>query len=98
MSRIPLLEEHNEDPFLLKMRLTGDGVFESLLHGELVGITSRKSRSSSMLRQKNRQLLQNREIRSSTGISNRCSNVSRRLRESKLPVQELGNSTDPAHK
>ncbi|RZF44566.1 hypothetical protein LSTR_LSTR001324 [Laodelphax striatellus] len=41
-----VLEEHNEDPCLLQMRLIGDGVVESIMRGEEVGITPRRSRSS----------------------------------------------------
>lgn len=67
-----VLEEHNEDPALLQMRLIGDGgsshenlciekqnakiclfvtVVESIMRGENVGITARRSRSSSVLTQ-----------------------------------------------
>ncbi|KAH7977444.1 hypothetical protein HPB49_001624 [Dermacentor silvarum] len=37
-----VLEEHNEDPCLVQMRLIGDGVVESILKGENVGITPRR--------------------------------------------------------
>lgn len=37
-----VLEEHNEDPSLVQMRLIGDGVVESILRGENVGITPRR--------------------------------------------------------
>ncbi|CAH1990408.1 unnamed protein product, partial [Acanthoscelides obtectus] len=46
-----VLEEHNEDPALVQMRLIGDGVVESILRGENVGITPRRSRSSALLHQ-----------------------------------------------
>ncbi|KAF4531463.1 hypothetical protein B566_EDAN004234 [Ephemera danica] len=41
-----VLEEHNEDPRLVQMRLIGDGVVESIMRGENVGITPRRSRSA----------------------------------------------------
>ncbi|XP_044259343.1 lysine-specific demethylase 3A [Tribolium madens] len=41
-----VLEEHNEDPALVQMRLIGDGVVESIMRGENVGITPRRSRSA----------------------------------------------------
>uniref|UniRef100_A0A1Y1LQ77 [histone H3]-dimethyl-L-lysine(9) demethylase n=2 Tax=Photinus pyralis TaxID=7054 RepID=A0A1Y1LQ77_PHOPY len=41
-----VLEEHNEDPALVQMRLIGDGVVESIMRGENVGITPRRSRST----------------------------------------------------
>ncbi|GAB6031424.1 hypothetical protein CHUAL_009201 [Chamberlinius hualienensis] len=37
-----VLEEHNEDPSLVQMRLIGDGVVESILRGENIGITPRR--------------------------------------------------------
>ncbi|KAI9562039.1 hypothetical protein GHT06_013004 [Daphnia sinensis] len=42
-----VLEEHYEDPRLLQIKLLGEGVVESILRGETVGITSRRSRASS---------------------------------------------------
>ncbi|XP_057340415.1 probable JmjC domain-containing histone demethylation protein 2C isoform X2 [Microplitis mediator] len=44
-----VLEEHNEDPRLVQMRLIGDGVVESIMRGEVVGMTPRRSRSSTGL-------------------------------------------------
>lgn len=44
-----VLEDHNEDPCLVQMRLIGDGVIESIMKGEKVGITPRRSRSSLVL-------------------------------------------------
>ncbi|XP_054265577.1 lysine-specific demethylase 3A-like isoform X2 [Macrosteles quadrilineatus] len=41
-----VLEGHNEDPTLVQMRLIGDRVVESIMRGEDVGITPRRSRSS----------------------------------------------------
>ncbi|XP_065339068.1 probable JmjC domain-containing histone demethylation protein 2C isoform X3 [Cloeon dipterum] len=41
-----VLEEHNEDPRLVQMRLIGDGVVESIMRGDNVGITARRSRSA----------------------------------------------------
>ncbi|XP_059486049.1 lysine-specific demethylase 3A isoform X2 [Neocloeon triangulifer] len=41
-----VLEEHNEDPRLVQMRLIGDGVVESIMRGDNQGITSRRSRSA----------------------------------------------------
>ncbi|KAJ3665190.1 hypothetical protein Zmor_000697 [Zophobas morio] len=41
-----VLEAHNEDPALVQMRLIGDGVVESIMRGENVGITPRRSRSA----------------------------------------------------
>ncbi|CAH0553827.1 unnamed protein product [Brassicogethes aeneus] len=41
-----VLEDHNEDPKLVQMRLIGDGVVESIMKGEDIGITHRRSRSS----------------------------------------------------
>ncbi|KAJ8684041.1 hypothetical protein QAD02_019833, partial [Eretmocerus hayati] len=41
-----VLEDHNEDPCLVQMRLIGDGVVESIMRGEDVGMTPRRSRSS----------------------------------------------------
>ncbi|EEB18351.1 hypothetical protein Phum_PHUM511940 [Pediculus humanus corporis] len=46
-----VLEEHNEDPSLVQMRLIGDGVVDSIMRGEVVGITPRRSRSSAVLTQ-----------------------------------------------
>ncbi|KAK6635710.1 hypothetical protein RUM43_007387 [Polyplax serrata] len=46
-----VLEEHNEDPSLVQMRLIGDGVVDSIMRGEVVGITPRRSRSSAILTQ-----------------------------------------------
>ncbi|KAF2364154.1 hypothetical protein FHG87_005093 [Trinorchestia longiramus] len=46
-----VLEEHSEDPCLLQIRLLGEGVVESILRGENVGITSRRSRSHTALQQ-----------------------------------------------
>ncbi|CAG2106261.1 unnamed protein product, partial [Medioppia subpectinata] len=37
-----VLEEHNEDPSLVQMKLIGDGVVESILKGEDIGITPRR--------------------------------------------------------
>ncbi|XP_067128149.1 LOW QUALITY PROTEIN: probable JmjC domain-containing histone demethylation protein 2C [Centruroides vittatus] len=37
-----VLEEHNEDPCLVQMKLIGDGVVESILKGENIGITPRR--------------------------------------------------------
>ncbi|XP_024888225.1 probable JmjC domain-containing histone demethylation protein 2C isoform X3 [Temnothorax curvispinosus] len=44
-----VLEDHNEDPTLVQMRLIGDGVVESIMRGEVVGMTPRRSRSSTAL-------------------------------------------------
>ncbi|XP_043588061.1 probable JmjC domain-containing histone demethylation protein 2C isoform X3 [Bombus pyrosoma] len=44
-----VLEDHNEDPSLVQMRLIGDGVVESIMRGEVVGMTPRRSRSSTAL-------------------------------------------------
>ncbi|KAF6198845.1 hypothetical protein GE061_006868 [Apolygus lucorum] len=44
-----VLEDHNEDPCLVQMRLIGDGVIESIMRGENVGITPRRSRSNLVL-------------------------------------------------
>ncbi|XP_023290620.1 probable JmjC domain-containing histone demethylation protein 2C [Orussus abietinus] len=44
-----VLEDHNEDPSLVQMRLIGDGVVESIMRGEVVGMTQRRSRSSTGL-------------------------------------------------
>ena len=44
-----VLEEHYEDPRLLQIKLLGEGVVESILRGETVGITSRRSRASSQV-------------------------------------------------
>ncbi|XP_014240695.1 probable JmjC domain-containing histone demethylation protein 2C isoform X3 [Cimex lectularius] len=44
-----VLEDHNEDPCLVQMRLIGDGVVESIMKGEDVGMTPRRSRSNFML-------------------------------------------------
>ncbi|XP_051173080.1 probable JmjC domain-containing histone demethylation protein 2C isoform X3 [Leptopilina boulardi] len=44
-----VLEDHNEDPSLVQMRLIGDGVVESIMRGEVVGMTPRRSRSSTGL-------------------------------------------------
>ncbi|XP_025837473.1 probable JmjC domain-containing histone demethylation protein 2C [Agrilus planipennis] len=44
-----VLEEHNVDPTLVQMRLIGDGVVESIMRGENVGITPRRSRSTAVL-------------------------------------------------
>ncbi|XP_015112860.1 probable JmjC domain-containing histone demethylation protein 2C isoform X3 [Diachasma alloeum] len=44
-----VLEDHNEDPGLVQMRLIGDGVVESIMRGEVVGMTPRRSRSSTGL-------------------------------------------------
>ncbi|CAB3254590.1 unnamed protein product [Arctia plantaginis] len=41
-----VLEEHSEDPSLVQMRLLGDGVIESIMKGEVVGVMPRRSRSS----------------------------------------------------
>ncbi|KAJ8961961.1 hypothetical protein NQ314_005863, partial [Rhamnusium bicolor] len=53
-----VLEEHNEDPALVQMRLIGDGVVESIMRGENVGITPRRSRSSALLHQTSQALHQ----------------------------------------
>ena len=44
-----VLEEHYEDPRLLQIKLLGEGVVESILRGETVGITSRRSRAASQV-------------------------------------------------
>ncbi|KAK0183382.1 hypothetical protein PV327_001430 [Microctonus hyperodae] len=44
-----VLEDHNEDPGLVQMRLIGDGVVECIMRGEVVGMTPRRSRSSTGL-------------------------------------------------
>ena len=44
-----MLEEHYEDPRLLQIKLLGEGVVESILRGETVGITSRRSRAASQV-------------------------------------------------
>nr|XP_040574654.1 probable JmjC domain-containing histone demethylation protein 2C [Lepeophtheirus salmonis] len=41
-----VLEEHYEDPRLTHLKLLGEGVVESILKGENIGITPRRSRSS----------------------------------------------------
>ncbi|PZC86763.1 hypothetical protein B5X24_HaOG201622 [Helicoverpa armigera] len=41
-----VLEEHSEDPSLVQMRLLGDGVIESIMKGEVVGVMPRRSRSN----------------------------------------------------
>ncbi|XP_037875429.1 probable JmjC domain-containing histone demethylation protein 2C isoform X2 [Bombyx mori] len=41
-----VLEEHSEDPSLVQMRLLGDGVIESIMRGEVVGVMPRRSRSN----------------------------------------------------
>ncbi|XP_050678974.1 probable JmjC domain-containing histone demethylation protein 2C [Leptidea sinapis] len=41
-----VLEEHSEDPALVQMRLLGDGVIESIMRGEVVGVMPRRSRSN----------------------------------------------------
>ncbi|CAG5028735.1 unnamed protein product [Parnassius apollo] len=41
-----VLEEHSEDPALVHMRLLGDGVIESIMRGEVVGVMPRRSRSN----------------------------------------------------
>ncbi|XP_037775254.1 PH domain-containing protein DDB_G0287875-like, partial [Penaeus monodon] len=41
-----VLEEHSEDPSLVQIRLIGEGVVESILRGENVGITPRRSRTA----------------------------------------------------
>ena len=44
-----LVEEHYEDPRLLQIKLLGEGVVDSILRGETVGITSRRSRAASQV-------------------------------------------------
>ncbi|VVC92005.1 unnamed protein product [Leptidea sinapis] len=44
-----VLEEHSEDPALVQMRLLGDGVIESIMRGEVVGVMPRRSRSNLQL-------------------------------------------------
>ncbi|CAG9133584.1 unnamed protein product [Plutella xylostella] len=41
-----VLEEHSEDPALVQMTLLGDGVIESIMRGEVVGVMPRRSRSN----------------------------------------------------
>ncbi|XP_041980199.1 uncharacterized protein LOC121733870 isoform X2 [Aricia agestis] len=41
-----VLEEHSEDPALVQMKLLGDGVIESIMRGEVVGVMPRRSRSN----------------------------------------------------
>ncbi|KPJ06774.1 hypothetical protein RR48_11821 [Papilio machaon] len=45
-----VLEEHSEDPALVQMRLLGDGVIESIMRGEVVGVMPRRSRSNLQIR------------------------------------------------
>ncbi|XP_030757045.1 probable JmjC domain-containing histone demethylation protein 2C isoform X2 [Sitophilus oryzae] len=92
-----VLEEHNEDPALVQMRLIGDGVVESIMRGENVGITPRRSRSSALLHQQNTQLLQSRVIRGLSGV-NCQSNVTRRPRQGRSAISETGNSPEPPDK
>ncbi|KAF7267830.1 hypothetical protein GWI33_018957 [Rhynchophorus ferrugineus] len=94
-----VLEEHNEDPALVQMRLIGDGVVESIMRGENVGITPRRSRSSALLNQQNHShTLPNRLIRGLSGVNNCQSNVSRRPRQGRSTIIESGNPPEPPDK
>ncbi|XP_060527245.1 probable JmjC domain-containing histone demethylation protein 2C isoform X2 [Cylas formicarius] len=99
-----VLEEHNEDPALVQMRLIGDG--ESIMRGENVGITPRRSRSSALLNQQNTQLLQNRVIRGLANTVTTCQQqpnstsgaVSKRPRSRRSGISETGNSPESPDK
>ncbi|KRT85918.1 hypothetical protein AMK59_1905, partial [Oryctes borbonicus] len=77
-----VLEEHNEDPALVQMRLIGDGVVESIMRGENVGITPRRSRSTVLHAQYQHQ--PGRIVRGLSGVTASSTLNTRRPRLGKL--------------
>ncbi|XP_023311015.1 probable JmjC domain-containing histone demethylation protein 2C isoform X3 [Anoplophora glabripennis] len=92
-----VLEEHNEDPALVQMRLIGDGVVESIMRGENVGITPRRSRSSVFLHQTSQTIHQNRVIRGLSSVTT-CSVNPRKPRSARSGISDAGNSPEPPDK
>ncbi|XP_022919363.2 probable JmjC domain-containing histone demethylation protein 2C isoform X1 [Onthophagus taurus] len=93
-----VLEEHNEDPALVQMRLIGDGVVESIMRGENVGITPRRSRSTVLQAQYYHQQQTGRVIR---GISlatptNTASTTVTTRKPKSSPSEDKGSSSAKA--
>ncbi|XP_072384175.1 uncharacterized protein [Diabrotica undecimpunctata] len=92
-----VLEEHNEDPSLLQMRLIGDGVVESIMRGEKVGITPRRSRSSALLHQTPQTATPNRIIKGlPTSVTN--SATTRKPRSGRAAAPDPGIAPEPPDK
>nr|XP_015837929.1 PREDICTED: probable JmjC domain-containing histone demethylation protein 2C isoform X2 [Tribolium castaneum] len=86
-----VLEEHNEDPALVQMRLIGDGVVESIMRGENVGITPRRSRSAVLQTQHQQQ--PSRVVRGLSVTSSSATSVNgRKQRSGKPSALEVGSS------